>query len=142
MLTYTLIHILYHVRKSSKMYQENLLNNDLNLASFCYVYCATQHITTIITTRNSDFICQLILKSKIFIKMFSKEQKIWIVENNFLSSTDLRRKFITHFRITNKKSVPQRNKFQRVIDKFKKEGSILDQRYKNHRPALSKDKVK
>ena len=34
----------------------------------------------------------LILKSKIFIKMFSKEQKIWIVENNSLSSTDLRRK--------------------------------------------------
>ena len=25
--------------------------------------------------------------------MFSKEQKIWIVENNSLSSTDLRRKF-------------------------------------------------
>ena len=87
------------------MYQDNLLNNDLNLALFCYVYCATQPITTIITTRNSDFICQLILKSKIFIKMFSKEQKIWIVENNSLSSTDLRRKFITHFRITNKKSV-------------------------------------
>ena len=87
------MNVLYHVRKSSKMYQENLLNNDLNLASFCYVYCATQHITTIITTRNSDFICQLILKSKIFIKMFSKEQKIWIVENNSLSSTDLRRKF-------------------------------------------------
>ena len=71
--------------------------------------------------------------------VFSKEAKIWIVQNYSSDKglTQLRRDYIVNFTITNKKTVPVVKAFKRVIDQFQSQGSVQDGRINNKRPTLA-----
>lgn len=75
--------------------------------------------------------------------MFTKNQKIWIVENFSPSEGlhQLRRSFITHFKPVNHKNVPLPHHFGRVVSSFKGTGSIQDQRKSNGAKPLSEVKI-
>ena len=66
-----------------------------------------------------------------------KEEKIWIIQHYTQSPhlTQLRRDFIHHFNITNKKKVPNTTAIKRIIKKFEEEGTVLDLRAQNKQPS-------
>ena len=70
--------------------------------------------------RRTNFVVILLLK------MFTKDQKIWIIENFSPSEGlhQLRRLFISHYKPVNHKNVPLPHHFGRVVSNFKDTGSI------------------
>ena len=71
--------------------------------------------------------------------VFSKEAKIWIVQNYSSDKglTQLRRDYIVNFTIIKKKTVSVVKAFKRVIDQFQSQGSVQDGRINNKRPTLA-----
>ena len=75
--------------------------------------------------------------------MFTKDQKIWIIENFSPSEGlhQLRRLFISHYKPVNHKNVPLPHHFGRVVSNFKDTGSIQDRRATNGAKPLSEVKI-
>ena len=75
--------------------------------------------------------------------VLSIQQKIWLVQNfnTTRGFTQLRRDFIRHFNISNKKNVPSRSSLRKVVQKFSATGSVGDARTKNQRPNIDQEKV-
>ena len=75
--------------------------------------------------------------------MFTKDHKIWIIENYSPSEGlhQLRRSFISHFKPVNHKNVPLPHHFGWVVHNFKDTGSIQDRRHLNGAKPLSEVKV-
>ena len=75
--------------------------------------------------------------------MFNKAEKIWIIQNyrKERGYTQLRRDFINHHKIINKRTVPLVQSFMKVVKKFYSTGATHDLRVDNKGESIEEEKV-
>ena len=75
--------------------------------------------------------------------MFNKAEKIWIIQNfkEERGYTQLRRDFIHHYKIINKRTVPLVQNFLKVVKKFSSTGATHDLRVNNKGEGIEEEQV-